>query len=67
MERNDKQAKTCDSYRSREGNVVLRSELTFRFGVSSSRAFESSSSELMAMDSRDRGEPALLCADDADQ
>lgn len=47
---------------------MLRSELVFRFGVSSARsACEVSSSEFIAMDSRERGDPPLLCADDAEE
>ncbi len=45
---------------------MLRSELVFRFGVSSSPETEreSSRSELIAMDSRERGEPPLLWAEE---
>ena len=47
---------------------MLRSELVFRFGVSSAlSAWELRSSEFIAMDSRERGEPPLLCAEEADE
>ena len=60
---------TRKAYRSREMMLVLLSELIFRVGPSSSRDVEreSRSSELMVIDSRERGEPPPLCADDVDE
>ena len=43
---------------------MLRSALVCRLGTSSSRDCDVRRSELIAIGSRERGEPPLLCADD---